>query len=51
MSEVKVKVKNEAPEPLPRDEMIERINEMLQDGDYTTVYMIYVILDCEKKEK
>lgn len=46
-----VKIRNDLPEPLPRDEMIERINEILQREEYRVVYMTYVFLDSVENDK
>lgn len=44
------KKKNEPPENLNREEMMEKISQRLNSADFSTVYLTYVFLDCMEDE-
>jgi hypothetical protein len=37
-----IKIRNDLPEPLPLDVMIDKINKILKTADYFDVYLTYI---------
>ena len=46
-----IKIRNDLPEPLPLDVMIDKINKILKTADYFDVYLTYIFLDCIEMDK